>query len=259
MPLAPEDPNATAASSAPRAQEHAATSWALVATRATALRCLVAGAAAWLITLAPILLGHHQLLIARGLTLVALLTCVLGTQAIHRNHRLARGLGISGFTACSVLAWWLGSRAGVGIRLDPVRGFFGVIAWAVYAASWSHPWSLPDERLAAAPPGNASGLKPRRPAPRGALAIGSLGVLGGLVCLALAWRVDGTTRAVWARAVGVLGATALVSAASSIASVMAREERVGAVERWPVDARVLRSLLALCLVAGAGVVASRMR
>ncbi len=254
-PLDP-DPHAAAVAGGPARHS---SSWATSRTRTVAARCMAAGIAAWLITVSPLLVGRGLPLAGRVAAGAALLACVAGTQAIHRHHRLARGLGITAYMGLAVAAWVLAAGHRVMTGFDPWRGFCGVLAWATYAASWSHPWSLPDVRLEEAPEGASMGLKPRRGAQRRATLIGVWGAGAGLVCLALAWSVDDASRAVWARAVGVLAAVALTSAAASVAAGLVREERVESAQRLPVDGRIVRAILVILVLVAAGFALARLR
>ncbi len=225
--------------------------WAAVRTRATALRCVVSGVAAWIITVLPVLVSARPPVVAKVAAVSSLLACLLGTRMIALRPRVARGFGVVGFVALSAAAWALvRDLRGLGV-VEPVRGLLGALAWAIYAASWSHPWSLPNARLTDAPSGDAAGLAARRKPPRGALALGALGPFASVGCLALALEVDEPSRAVWARALGVLAAITLTSGSANLAVAASRDDRAGLPERWPIDGSVVRSLLVVGLLVAA--------
>jgi hypothetical protein len=224
--------------------------WATLRTRATAFRCLLAGVGAWIITLAPVVVAPRSGALARALALLALATCVGGSQLIARDPRMARAVGLTAFVALSLASWLLASRFGVLAAVDAFRGVLGMIAWSVYAIAWSHPWSLPDARLRDAPPGDVQGLRPRRQTPQLALAIAGAGTLAGIACIVLAWLVDDPARAIFAQAIGTAAAIALITASAAVASVMGKDERPGQAPRLAIDRRMVRTLLVLALIAG---------
>ncbi len=226
--------------------------------RAAAIRCGAAGVVAWLITVSPILFARAAPFAARLFAAAALVASLAGTQAIQRHHRLARALGITAFLGFAGAAWGLAAGTRLLAGFDPLRGFFGVLAWATYAASWSEPWKAAGAQLEVAPPGARATLEPRRGTPVSATLVGSSGVVFGLGCLGLAWSVEEPSRAVWARAIGVLAAVSLSSAAASIAVIVARDGHAGSAQRQPVDGRIIRALCAIALLVAAGFAIARL-
>jgi hypothetical protein len=218
----------------------------------------VTGLVAWTVTLAPVPLSPRAPLSARVIAFTALGVGLAGTLSLATRPRLGRALGIGGFLALSCLSWALASASRVGAAVDPVRGFLGVLAWALYAASWSHPWSVPDDSLTTAPDGETRGLSPRRPPPRAALAVGALGGVGALLCLALSYRVDDPTRSLFARALAILAGVLLVSHSATLATIAGREERDDLSGRFPNDGNVARLLFAAVMLVGAILALARM-
>ncbi|MBM4377118.1 MAG: hypothetical protein FJ095_18710 [Deltaproteobacteria bacterium] len=182
-----------------------------------------------------------------------------GTLLLARRPKLGRALGIGAFVALACLSWGLASEAGVLAAVDPVRGLFGVVAWALYAAAWSHPWSVPDHSLSAAPEGEARGLSPRRPAPRAALAMGALGGLAALTCLAVSYLIEDRTRALVGRATAIVASILLISHAAALAVVGGRDDAAASPERLPVDGKVARLLFAAAMLVGATFALARLR
>ncbi|MBM4360654.1 MAG: hypothetical protein FJ096_21310 [Deltaproteobacteria bacterium] len=233
--------------------------WASVRTRATSLRCVVSGGAAWLITVAPILPSTRTSAFAKASALVSLGACVAGTRLIATRAALARGLAVFGFVAFSALAWALVREVRGFTVVDPVRGLFGALAWSIFAASWSHPWSVPDGRLREAPGGEATGLAARRKPPRAALALGALGPIASLGFLVLSLEVDDPGRAAWARALANVAAIALTSSTANLAVAASRDDRSVVAERWPIDGRVVRSVLVVGLLVVAAFLVDALR
>lgn len=224
-----------------------------VRARSSVLRCTLATLGAWSITIAPLVVTGRAGVATRVLALVALAPALAGPQLIPKNARLARHVGVTGFLTITLLAWALASREQVLARVDTFRAVLGVVAWGVFALSWSHPWSVPDADLARAPEGETAGLKPRRKTPVKAVAIAAVGAVAAVACLALGWSVSDPSRAVFAQAGATAAAIAMLTSASAIAVLMGREHRRdGRKARLPVDRTVFNTvLLMLVLVAAA--------
>ncbi len=230
-----------------------------------ALRGLLTGAAAWLITLAPVAASSRAGLAARAAAAVALVGVIFGAGFVSgvgpylaSNHRLARHSGITVTLAASASAWLLASRAGVLLAFDPVRGFLGTLAWAAYAIAWWHPWRVPASSLEAAPPGATTGLGPRRRPPRLALFIAAFGTLAGFACLALAMRIEEPARRLFAQALGVVAAVALIASAANIAARMGGELRAGDRRRSQGESRAVRSVVLFLVVVAAAILIERL-
>lgn len=234
--------------------------WAAARARTGATRCAMAGVVAWAVTVAPVFLASRAPWLARTAAGGSLLVLLALGKTLAERPRLGRALGIFGFTGLSALAWGLVAGGRVLASVDPMRGFLGVAAWAIYAASWSHPWSVPDAQLAAAPQGAAHGLVPRRDPPRTALVVGALGGLAAALCIALSFLITDRDRALFGRALAIVAAVSLTSHAATIATVTTRDERTGSIaERFPIDAQVVRVLFAAAMLVGVGVAIARLR
>ncbi len=225
-----------------------------VRARSATLRCTLAAVGAWAITVAPLVVTARASTNTRVAAVVALLPALAGPQLIQHNQVFARHLGISGFLAGCVGAWLLASLDQVLSSIDTFRAILGVVAWAVFALSWSHPWSVSDANLRKAPEGETVGLKPRRKAPPYAAGVAIMGAICALACLALAWMVSEPSRAVFAQALATGAAVALLTSASRIAVLAGKDKSRGARRaRLPIDRRVVKSILLMLLLCGLGV------
>lgn len=220
-----------------------------VKARSSTLRCTLAGVGAWAITVAPLVLTVRASNAARVAAIVAIVPALGGPQLIERNQPLARHVGITAFLAASAGAWLLASLDNVLASIDTFRAILGVLAWGVFALSWSHPWSVPEARLRKAPEGETVGLKPRRKAPPYAVGVAVMGAICAFSCLALAWVVKEPSRAVFAQALAVGCAVALLTSASRIAVLAGKERsRSSSRSRLPFNRRVVNSILLMLLV-----------
>lgn len=214
-----------------------------VRARERVLRCSLGAATAWAVTLAPLAVSGRSSLVVRALSMLAVVPAVVGAQLLQRDARRARQLGITGFLAVAAVTWTVGSVQGALVGIDGFRAILGALAWGVFALAWSHPWSVDDQRLVAAPEGETSGLEPRRRPPWSAVAVAALGVGGAFLCLGLAWRIPTGSRAVLAQAVATGAAVALVTSGSSVAVAAGRERRRDRRAKIPINRRVLNGLL----------------
>ena len=220
-----------------------------VRARSSTLRCTLAGVGAWAITIAPLVVTARASNTTRIAALLALLPALAGPQLIERNQPLARHVGITGFLAASAGTWLLASLDQVMASVDTFRAVLGVLAWAVFALSWSHPWSVSEANLRKAPEGETVGLKPRRKAPPYAVGVAVVGAICAFACMALAWVVEDPSRAVFAQALAVGCAVALLTSASRIAVLAGKEKPRGSARaRLPINRRVLNSIVLMLLV-----------
>jgi hypothetical protein len=218
--------------------------------RSTILRCTLAAAGAWVVTLAPLVLAARATPLARAVALLALAPGIAGPQLIARDHRLSRHVGITAYLALAVASWALASRDGTLAAMDVFRGALGALAWGVWGIAWSHPWSVSDVALRTAPPGETAGLKPRRRPPSFAVGVAVGGAVAAALCMALAWTVDDPARGVLAQAVAAAAAIALLTSASAVSVVAGREGREGQTARLPINRRVLNTLVLMLVVGG---------
>ncbi len=225
-------------------------------TRSATLRCTLAAAGAWIITVLPLGFAVRASILTRLLVFAAIVPGLAGPQLFARNHRNARHVGLTAFVGACLLAWALASRDGVLSSIDVFRGVLGALAWGVFAVAWSHPWSVPDPQLKTAPAGRTTGLKPRRQPPRYAVGISVVGAVCALACLVLAWRVADATRAVFAQAVAAACAIALLTSASAVAVLVGRGRRGSKSRkaRLPFSRGVLNTVLLMVLVGSLAVV-----
>ncbi len=220
-----------------------------VRARSSTLRATLAGVAAWAISIAPLIVTSRASGPTRVAAAVAVIPALLGPQLIQRSHRLARHVGVTGFLALAVGSWLLASFDQVLGTVDTFRAVLGVLAWGVFAVSWSHPWSVSDAKLRKAPEGETVGLKPRRKAPPYAVGVAVVGAICAVACMALAWVVADPSRAVFAQALAVGFAVALLTSASRIAVLAGKERpRGGRGPSVPIHRRVVNTLILMILV-----------
>ena len=221
-----------------------------VRARSGTLRCTIAAAAVWAITLAPLVVTGRASPITRVLALLALLPGIAGPQLVARNHRVARHVGVTAFVVAALATWVMASFDQVLATVDVFRAILGVLGWAVFAVSWSHPWSVPDSQLATAPEGDTVGLKPRRETPHSAVAIAGVGATLSFVCLALAWQVTDPTRAIWAQALAVGASVALLTAGARVSVIAGKEHRREGRPKLPLNRRAINTIVMMLIVAG---------
>lgn len=184
--------------------------------RRMAVRVLVPGLYAWFVTVALPAGQRDASLWPRLLSILAVLCLVSGPWLAVRRERVGRALGVFGFVGFSLLTWLvLGDLLSVG-RLDPVRAALGSMGWALYAFGWGsvrEVGTIPEKS-----PHVLSGaaLTARSTLPAGAALVVTLGLLGSLVPIFLAWRVERPLHALFAHAVAIVAAIALVTAAATI-------------------------------------------
>jgi hypothetical protein len=225
-----------------------------VRARSATLRCTLSGVGAWAITVAPLVVTARAGGSTRIAAVLALLPALAGPQLIQRNPTIARHVGVSGLLAASAGTWVLASLDQVLSSVDTFRAILGVLAWSVFALSWSHPWSVSDAKLRKAPEGETVGLKPRRKAPPYAVGVAVMGAICALACMALAWVVKEPSRAVFAQALAVGCAVALLTSASRIAVLAGKEKsRSARRARLPINRRVINTVVLMLLVAALAV------
>ena len=214
---------------------------------------LVASMISWAITVAPVGFG-------RGASIVAGLVAILGLGAglggallLAKRPPLARHVGISAFLGLAVLTWLANPAAIHPLRLDPIRGAFGAVAWGVFALAWSERWG-PRARAVPTDP-DAPSLQARSALAPVAQPIAALGVVASLVYLVFAFRVRDPDRALVAQALALACSVAVVTAASTVAT--ARGKSRGPAGR--LTAPVIRALLFLVTFAIAGAIVTILR
>jgi hypothetical protein len=149
--------------------------------------------------------------------MLALLALIAGPYLALSRPRLGRAVGVVGFVALCLLTWLLlGPFVDID-RLEPFQAALGGLGWVAFAFGWGtlrNLGSVPEEHpnvLGGAP------LHARGELPRGALVVVSISVLGALVCLVLAWRVDRVEHALLAHGCAIACAIALLTNGAKIA------------------------------------------
>lgn len=181
-----------------------------------AVRVLIPGVYAWFVTVA-LPAGHRDAsLWPRVFSVLAVLCLVGGPWLAVRRERLGRAVGVFGFVGFSLFTWLvLGDLLSVG-RLDPVRAALGSMGWALYAFGWGsvrEVGAIPekDPRVL-----SGAALAARTTLPPGAALVLGIGLLGALVPIFLAWRVERPLHGLFAHAVAIVAAIALVTSAAAI-------------------------------------------
>jgi hypothetical protein len=180
-----------------------------------------------------------------------------GPLLARRRPRAGRHLGITLFAALATATWLSGAQAIHPLRLDPLRGVFGAMAWGVFALSWSERWSSSAQAAAVeVDPEGAPLLLPRAALPAMATFVAALGVALALVYLVLAFQVRDADRALVSQAAALACAVAVVTAAGVVATARGKH-------RLPSGRRlsppVVRALLLLVTTAIAGAVYTALR
>lgn len=208
---------------------------------------LAAAVIAWALTLAPAGFSRSSPFAAALLSVGALGAGIGGALVARTRPRLGRHLGISLFAALATGTWLLGSLSINPLRLDPVRGVLGAVAWGVFALSWSERWSSRVEPVPADP--EAPLLLPRAALPPAAISVTGFGVALAVGYLALAFQVREPERALVSQAVALACAVAVVTASGVVATVRGKH-------RPPTGRRltppVVRALLLLVTTAIGG-------
>lgn len=215
---------------------------------------LVAALITWAITVAPVGFGRGAPLAAGLVAVLALGAGLGGAILLAKRPPLARHLGISAFLGLATLTWLANPAAIHPLRLDPIRGAFGALAWGVFALAWSERWG-PRARVAPADP-EAPLLLARSSLAPLAQPIVALGVVASLVYLVVAFRVRDPDRALVAQALALACSVAVVTAASTVAT--ARGKSRSSSDRR-LTAPGIRALLFLVAFAVAGALVTLLR
>ncbi len=218
---------------------------------------IAAALIAWAVTLAPCGLGRGASGITTALCVGALGAGVGGPLLARKGPRflrLARHLGISLFAFLATGTWLTGAYAIEPLRLDPVRGVFGAVAWGVFALSWSERWGSRAEAEPVDP--DAPQLFPRAALPVLATAIAALGVAASVSYMALAFRARDPDRALVAQAAALACGVAVVVAAGVVATSRNKPRAEAGRRLTP---RVVRALLLLATTAIVGAVITALR
>jgi hypothetical protein len=178
---------------------------------------LLPGLYAWVTTVAFPAAQRSAPASARVTAMAALIALVAGPVVVFERPRLGRALGVLLFVALSVTTWLLlGSVIGVQ-HLEPVRASLGALGWALFAFGWGavrRAGSIPEEDPHVI---RGEPLPARGQLPWSALWVYSIGLVGAVVVLLLAWQVARPAQALLAHAVAVVAAIALVGVAARVA------------------------------------------
>ncbi|HEX4336378.1 MAG TPA: hypothetical protein VH062_10725 [Polyangiaceae bacterium] len=212
---------------------------------------LLPGMYAWAATVLYPSSLHGASTPARIVAGVALATLLVGVAVSRRRPSLGRALALHGFVVLCVLAWLLlGSIIAVD-RLEPIKAALGALGWVLFAFGWGgsrEPEHVPEDDPRALP---GDPLAPRGKLPDGAVVVLSLAIAGAALPLLLAWRVTRSAHALFAHAVAIGCAVALVSAGADIAVRRGRWSAVEPQTRRLGQAAASLTILAIVIVVGA--------
>jgi hypothetical protein len=215
---------------------------------------LVAGLIAWSITVAPVGFGRGASALSAILALGGLVSTLAGPLLLTTRPRLGSHFGISLFVGFSTCVWLANSVALQSLRLEPVRGAYGAIAWGVFAVSWSDRWG---KTPAADPPDpDVPALHARSTLAPLAAPIVGLGIAAGIGYLVFAFQIRDPDRALLAQAIALLCAVMVVSAAAMVAT--ARGKHRSSSNRR-LSSSVVRALLLLLMFALVGAMVTALR
>jgi hypothetical protein len=215
---------------------------------------IAAVAIAWALTLGPSGLGRGASVFGAILCLGALGAGVAGPLIARTRPRLGRHVGISLLAALATATWLCEAQSIHPLRLDPVRGVLGAIAWGVFALAWSERWSSHVTPVPVDP--EAPVLLPRAALSPLATPLTWMGVAFAIGYLVLAFRVRDPERALVTQAVALACAVAVVLAAAMIATTRGKPRAPSARRLTP---PVVRALLLLVTTAIAGAVITALR
>jgi hypothetical protein len=210
---------------------------------------LLAAVVAWAITLAPAALARSSPRSALFFAVAAVLAGVTGPLLLPVHPRLGRHVGISLFLGLATLTWLLTSPTLQPARLDPMRAAIGAVAWGVFALSWNERWK---SKMQPEIDAQAPALQARSTLPRLAVPIAGIGVLAGLGYLIIAWRVREVDRALFAHALALGCAVAVITSAATVAVARGRASSSSSSRR--LTAQALRPLILLVALAVGGAV-----
>ena len=211
---------------------------------------LLPGVYAWAATvLYPVSL-HGVSVYARVVAATALATLLAGVALGRRRPSLGRALGLHGFVMACVLAWVLLGPILAVDRLEPTKAAVGAVGWVLFAFGWGgsrEPEHVPEDDPRALP---GEPLPPRGKLPRGAVLVLSLAIAGAAFPLIFAWRVTRSAHALFAHAVAIGCAVALVSSGAEIAVRRGKWAPVEPQTRRLGQAAASLTILAIVIVVG---------
>lgn len=178
---------------------------------------LLPGVYAWLITVASPAVHRGAPLAARVTAMAALVALVAGPLVVFEHPRAARGVGVLAFVGLSVTTWLLLGPLVSVEHLEPVRACLGAVGWALFAFGWGavrHAGSIPEEDPHVI---RGDPLSARGQLPWSTFFVYSIGLLGAVIALVLAWQVVRPAQALLAHSVALVAAIALVGCAARVA------------------------------------------
>jgi hypothetical protein len=212
---------------------------------------LLPGVYAWAATVLYPASLHGASLSARIVAGLALVALVAGVVVALRRPGLGRALALHGFVMLCVFAWvLLGSIVAID-RLEPTKAALGGLGWVLFAFGWGgsrEPDRVPEDDPRALP---GEPLPPRGRPPAGAVLVLSIATVGASLPLLFAWRVTRPAHALFAHAVAIGCAVALVSSGAEIAVARGKWAPVEPQTRRLANAAASLTMLALVIVIGA--------
>jgi hypothetical protein len=185
--------------------------------------------------------------VAAGVALVAL---VSGVVVAQKRAALGRALALHVFVFACLFTWvTVGGLLAVD-RLEPIKAALGAVGWVVFAFGWGasrEPARVPEDDPRVLP---GDPLSPRGQLPAYAILVLATSVVGASLPLLLAWRVTRPAHALFAHAVAVVAAVALVSSGAEIAVHRDRWAPIEPQSRRLTQAVVPLAGLALVLIIG---------
>jgi hypothetical protein len=212
--------------------------------RGHATHAAVAGAYAWMVTVAPTFWqsGHSGVgVVADIAAATALVALVAGVFAERRWGSRARVVSHWVFVLSSALAWLSAPAVAGPFRVDGPRGLAGMLGWGLFALASAGP-ALGEPRE----PGRVATEQPleaRRVLAPGDAAYLAVGSAMALALQLVGWRVAVPERALLVRLVALAAGLAVIGAAAEIG--LARHVPRGP---RPLKARLRRSRVALAVL-----------
>jgi hypothetical protein len=185
-----------------------------LAGRGATSQVAVAGAYAWVVTVAPALWSPGEPVLARIAPVAALASLVAATVAERWWPSPVRVGCLWAFALTSALTWMSAPGLARSLRYDAAAGLAGMLGWALFAVAWAGP--ALGERRAPDRVVDEGPLEARR-----SLAAGDAAYLAGGAAIALAlqlegWHVASAERALLVRAVALAGGLAFIGAAAEL-------------------------------------------
>jgi len=212
---------------------------------------LLPGMYAWAATVLYPASLHGAALAARVVAGGALLALVTGVAVARRYPALARAFALHGFVMLCVFTWvLLGSIIAVD-RLEPTKAALGGLGWLLFAFGWGgsrEPEHVPEDDPRALP---GEPLPPRGRLPDGSVLVLAAAIAFAALPLLFAWRVTRAAHALFAHAVAIGCAVAIVSAGGEIAVQRGKWAPVEPQTRRLGNAAASLTLLAVLIVIGA--------